>query len=157
MLVDDDQVVVLVDQLERDGLRGDLVARRRRQHGTDHVALAQLRRGLGVTAIDGDGLLPDEPLERRAAEERDAIDEVPVKALLEVAAELEADADRGVVIAALLVEFVQRGLVDLAAAGDDRIGGVACEISVFSRHQDRPFIAHSGAKSPKPHRRDGIP
>jgi hypothetical protein len=67
-LVDDDDVVVLVEDVQRKGL-GDGAGRARRpRRQVEQVALVQLARGFGAGAVDEHGALLDQPLQLRAGD-----------------------------------------------------------------------------------------
>ena len=68
LLVQDDHVVVLVEDVQRDILRLDVLARRLRDHQLDHVAVGQAKAGLDGFAVDlyaagADGVLQKVPAE----------------------------------------------------------------------------------------------
>ncbi len=65
-LVDDDQVLVLEDHLQRDVLPHRIGRPRRRDHQGDHVALGDLALAVaGDDAVEGDAALLDDLLQAR--------------------------------------------------------------------------------------------
>lgn len=126
LLVDDDQFVILEEDVEWDLFGCDLVARRWREGRNDDVTMLQPRTRLRNAPVDGHGLLIDQPLQRRSAQERHSVYEIAVEALREVVLDAEGDADRLVIVACCrsLVDREQCIAVDRARRGEElhRIG-----------------------------------
>ena len=91
LLVEDDEVLILEEDVERDVLGRGFLGRWGRDEDLDDIAEAEDRRGLGAAGVDGDATLFDEPLELGPAHEADAVGEVLVEALLDVALKREDD------------------------------------------------------------------
>ena len=120
LLVEDDQVVVFVEDLERNVLRRDLVRRRGWENHLDPVSQAESGARLGRTAVDPDGVLVDEPLQRGPAHEGNAIDEIAIQSLLEITGQFEVDRHRRVVVLTRLVQPVERLAIDLSTGIEQR-------------------------------------
>lgn len=123
LLVEDDEVLVLEEDVERDFF-GDGAARGRgRDDDGDDVAGVDLLGGFGAAVVDGDFAGVDEPLELVSAHEGDAVGEVAVESFVEVALEGEGDGAEGIVVAIGFGGGEERVGIDLAAGKDERAGG----------------------------------
>jgi len=128
LLVEDDEVLILEEDLERDVFGLDPRGRGLGDHDLDDVAAAEVGGRFGGAVVDHDAAAGDELLQLVAAHERDAAGEVLVNASVQVTLQREGDAaDGGIIFAEFGIAAVAeaRGKLDDAKKAYEQVIKIA--------------------------------